>query len=287
MHRLELTAAGVPDSRFAHLHSAVDWRQRPVTNRLGLLGRESLIFDRRYVALMPDAAWLPRAGSNAGSQGHQTDFFTLDLAVHVPGGWSVAGPGRALRESDRKETFRFAPRAPVTDIGLFAGPYARLTTDVRGVEFELLLHPGHLENVAFFADAGRSTRGTPRRVAARSRTTRACVSLRGLERGRGAVALADVPRRLADAVGDGPAWGPAAQGAGLADGELRADASRDAAEYADWDGGIARRRKSWALHGPIRSTTMAAETCSPGSPSQLFGHADRCELGLARMRSTW
>ena len=90
LHKLEMTAAGVPDTRFAHLDSAVEWRHRSVTNRLGLLGRESLIFDRRYVALMPDAAWLPRAGTKAWSQGHQTDFFTLDLAVHVPG-WMVGG----------------------------------------------------------------------------------------------------------------------------------------------------------------------------------------------------
>lgn len=153
MHKLELTVAGIPDARFAHLDSAVDWRHRPVTNRMGLLGTESLIFDHRYVALMPDGAWLPRSGPNTAAGGRKTDYFNLDLAVRVPAGWSVAGPGRGLREPDRSETIRFAPGAPVPDVALFAGPYRRLATDARGVQFELLLHPRHVDNVAFFADA--------------------------------------------------------------------------------------------------------------------------------------
>ena len=50
---MTLRAAGVPDERFAYLDSAVDWRRRPPTNHLPLLGTESALFDHRFVALMP------------------------------------------------------------------------------------------------------------------------------------------------------------------------------------------------------------------------------------------
>lgn len=39
-----LRAGGIPDERFAYLDSAVDWRRRPPTNHLPLLGTESALF---------------------------------------------------------------------------------------------------------------------------------------------------------------------------------------------------------------------------------------------------
>lgn len=268
MHKLELTAAGIPDARFAHLDGAVDWRHRPVTNRLGLLGHQGLIFDRRYVALMPDAAWLPRAGPNAASEGRETDFFTLDLAVRVPAGWSVAGPGRALREPDRKGTFRFAPSAPITDFGLFAGPYKRLATDVRGVEFELLLHPGHLRNVAFFADV---------RARLEERLDELLLETErlGLAYPYDGMSVVEVPSRLRTYRGG---WlMPSARALpgvlllreqGLPVVDFRRS-FEGPAEYADWDGGVAGA-KTWRLWNYTFNDRGGGDLLA-GFAHQLFG----------------
>ena len=153
-YSLALRASGVPDERFAYLDSATDWRLRPVANRLGLLGSKSVIFDARYVALMPGSAWLPRSGTIIARPDHAPDFYSLDLAVEVPDGWSVAGPGRSRRDVERSWRFRLAPGAPVPGVGLFAGPYTRFSTKVRDVGLELLIHPGHRRNFQLFADAG-------------------------------------------------------------------------------------------------------------------------------------
>ncbi len=268
LHTLEMTVAGVPDARFAYLDSAVDWRHRPVTNRIGLLGTESLIFDRRYVALMPDGAWLPRAGPNVASRGRGTDFFTLDLAVRVPAGWSVAGPGRGLREPDRSGTIRFAPGAPVPDVALFAGPYKRFATDVRGVEFELLLHPGHLHNVAFFADIGDQLNDRLDELLQESERLGFAYPYDGLS-------VVEVPTSLRTY---GGAWlMPSAmalpgvlllreQGLPWASFERRFG---DPSVYEEWDGGIAAG-KVWALWTYTFNDRGGGDLLA-GFANQLFG----------------
>ena len=148
---LTLRAAGVPDPRFAYLDSAVDWRHKPLRSRLQLLGTEASVFDSRYVALMPGIHWLPTAGPNLEAQ--ETDLVNVDLSVTVPAGWLVAGPGR--RRVLGVGRFRFQPDAAVPAVGLFASRFERRTTEVAGIEFELLMHPEHLRNVNLFADAGQ------------------------------------------------------------------------------------------------------------------------------------
>ena len=62
-----------------------------------LLGFDPIIFDRRYVALMPGVRWLPTSGAEVGRgnpEVHPTDFYHLDLTVDLPEGWLVAGPGK-------------------------------------------------------------------------------------------------------------------------------------------------------------------------------------------------
>ena len=180
----------------------------------------------------------------------------------------MAGPGRALRESDRKETFRFAPRAPVTDIGLFAGPYARLTTDVRGVEFELLLHPGHLENVAFFADAGDQLEARLGELLLEAERLGLAYPYEGLS-------VVEVPSRLRTYRGG---WlmpsAMALPGVLLLREQVWPMANfdrtfRDAAEYADWDGGIAGA-KAWALRTYTFNDHGGGDLLA-GFASQLFG----------------
>ena len=144
-----LRAAGVPKAGFAYLDSAVEPGRRPITDALGLLGTEASLFDAAYVALMPDARWLPSPGVNVGRSDFSsrgTGVYQLDLDVEVPPGWWVAGPGREPEGDDGSDgfmRFRLAPTTAVGDFGLFASRFARRTATVRDVTFELLLTPTH------------------------------------------------------------------------------------------------------------------------------------------------
>ena len=152
---LSLNAQGVPDPSFAYLDSVIDAaRLEAGSSALLALGSDASLFERRYVALMPASSWLPRPGANFDTEDtsrRPQDFFHADLEVEVPAGWLVAGPGR--REPVGDGRFRFRPAAPVPDIGLVASRFERRALHVANIELELLLSPGHLRNIAFFADA--------------------------------------------------------------------------------------------------------------------------------------
>lgn len=152
---LSLRAAGVPDADFAHLDSAVDWRRLNSVNPLLLLGTDASIFESEYVALPPDLHWLPVVGPNVEDPVRGRDFHQVDLAVEVPEGWLVAGPGRR-QETDVESRFRFAPDAVVPGVGLFAARFERRAVEVAGVEFELLVVAEHLRNVELFDAAAES-----------------------------------------------------------------------------------------------------------------------------------
>ena len=103
---------------------------------------------------MPTSSWLPRPGANFDMEDpsrRPRDFFHADLEVEVPVGWLVAGPGR--REPVGDGRFRFRPAAPVPDIGFVASRFERRALHVADIELELLVSPGHIRNIAFFADA--------------------------------------------------------------------------------------------------------------------------------------
>lgn len=152
---LTVRASGIPDSDFAYLDSAVDWRHESSGNAILWLGTAGGIFEKRYVALMPDLRWLPVPGPNLDDAA-RTHSPTLDLTVHVPAGWLVAGPGR--REVLGNGRFRISSGAPVPQVGLFAARFERRAMEVAGIELELLLHPPHLRNLGFFASAGEDIR---------------------------------------------------------------------------------------------------------------------------------
>ena len=189
---MALRAAGVPDERFAYLDSAVDWRRRPTTNNLALLGTESALFDRRFVALIPGTAWLPRAGPNFARPGSPPDFHAVDLTVELPHGWLVAGPGRRqdVGNDGQRSRFRFRPEVAVSETALLAGRFERLAATVReGVEVELLLHPEHLATPEYFADASDAV------VAEIERLFGEADAL-GIPYPLGALSLVEVPSRL-------------------------------------------------------------------------------------------
>ena len=188
---LRLAAAGVPDPRFAYLDSAVDWRERPPSNHLALLGTESALFDRRYVALMPGTAWLPMAGAHLDVPGGARDFHTVDLTVAVPPDWLVAGPGRReeVGRDDTAVRFRFHPKSAVAEVGLLAGRFERFAGAAAGVDLELLLHPEHLHNARLFADAGDA-------LLARIEHYLTGVESLGIPYPLGALSMVEVPSRL-------------------------------------------------------------------------------------------
>lgn len=153
-----ILANGVPDPRFAYLDSALDISAAPTREaRVNTLGTVASIFQHDYVALMPGVRWLPSPGSILGDgdpDQRPRDFFSLDIDVEVPEGWLIAGPGR--REGFSAGQFHFQPQAVVDEVALFASRFERRTMLVNGIEFELLVHPGHLDNVRLFADAGNA-----------------------------------------------------------------------------------------------------------------------------------
>jgi len=151
---VQVRAHGRPDLRFAYLDSAVDFNTIEWQDaQIAILGNLNGFVERDYVALPSSIAWLPRPGVSVGTDDPRQrprDFFELDLNVRTPSGWTVAGPGKAEPNGDGQ---RFAPAGPVPEVVMVAGRFHRRTTEVEGVEVELLFHPGHLRNLDFFADA--------------------------------------------------------------------------------------------------------------------------------------
>ena len=186
---VRLGAVGIPDPRFAYLDSAVDWRQRPADSPLALLGTEPALFDRRFVALMPAIAWLPVAGPNLARPGSETDFFKLDLTVEAPSGWLVAVPGRREQIDGDGNRVRFRPAWAVAEVGLLASQFERFARTVAGVDVELLLHPEHLENVAYFADAANA-------LATRIEQLLAVAEAHGIAYPLDSLTVVEVPTRL-------------------------------------------------------------------------------------------
>ena len=153
---LRLRANGVPDPGFAYLDSAFDFAMDSTGRRNAplYLGRDASIYDADYVALLPGVHWLPRPGANVGLEdpgSSERDRYTVDLAVEVPAGWLVAGPG--LRQAAGDAEFRFNPRSPVPAVALIASRFERRAMEVAGVELEVLMSPEHLDSLAVFEDA--------------------------------------------------------------------------------------------------------------------------------------
>lgn len=157
---IHVAAAGLPDAAFCYLDAVVDPLELKGTEaQVILLGYEPYLFRKQHVTLLPGVRWLPASGGEAGrndSATRPTDFYEIDLAVDVPEGWLVAGPGRR-RPLDGAEPgrarFEFAPGGYVPQVALVAGRYESRTMEVDGVLLEALLHPSHIGNVDFYADA--------------------------------------------------------------------------------------------------------------------------------------
>lgn len=155
---IEIQAEGLPDSYFAYLDSFIEpLTINPINGQLLLLGYEPFIYDRRYVALLPGARWLPAGGSEIGRDDPKVrpaDFFQLDLEVSVPQGWLVAGPARRQeRVADGRSLYRFTPRAALSGVALVAGRFKSRSREINGVMMEALVIPLHEKSIAYFDDA--------------------------------------------------------------------------------------------------------------------------------------
>ena len=154
---VELRASGKPDPNFAYLDSPLDpSSQQHSSSALILLGQESLIFRRDFVALMPGSHWLPTSGTAVQGMHPDVgrDYFQIDLSVDVPAGWDIAGPGlrEAVSQDSSVVAYRFRPAAPLPMVGLISSKYHRVSTVVEDIEFALLLDPDHFENLDHFSD---------------------------------------------------------------------------------------------------------------------------------------
>ncbi len=163
--RLKLSGGLDPD--FPYFDAQRQWLSESATNaQLFLLGTDSVVFTRRYAALLEGARWLPAGGAEVGRDDprvHAPDFFRLDLTVEVPSDWLVAGPARRTSAAGApagRVRFRFAPPAPVPGAALVAGRFESRSVDVRGVHFEALIHRSHAKCLDVFDDAALEIRQT-------------------------------------------------------------------------------------------------------------------------------
>lgn len=161
---LSIVAHGAPDPAFAYLDAAIDVGTLPRHSPLVLMGTQAAVFEERYVALMPGVFWMPMPGVAVGRDDpsrYERDYFLVDLAVQVPDGWLVAGPGR--REGQAGD-FRFRPGAPVHEVGLLASRFERFAVEAAGVMVEVLVSPAHVESALAFADAAAALEADAREM---------------------------------------------------------------------------------------------------------------------------
>ena len=156
--QLSIRASGVPDPRFGYLDSSV-WALDETLLGMPIIlqGDAASIFDPSFVALTPAVAWLPMSGANFAIDDpsrRPPDFHDIDILVRIPDGWRAAGPGRLAADGG----MRFRPRVSLSQFPLIAAPFERLALTRGGIEYELLIHPGHLASVEYFSEGERQER---------------------------------------------------------------------------------------------------------------------------------
>ncbi|MEM7362484.1 MAG: hypothetical protein AAF525_00555 [Pseudomonadota bacterium] len=163
---LTLTIDGVPNVEFGHLDQAIDLEKGDFsTGQMGMLGYLTSYYSSAYAALLPGGYWLPAAGSGIPSEDarrYPVDYYRIDINVTIPQEWTVAGPGKreATGSSGDTHSFRFAPDAWVTGVGLLASEFEQRAVTVGDTTFELLLSPVHAKSLTYFEDADEAIERT-------------------------------------------------------------------------------------------------------------------------------
>ncbi len=160
---LSLKAEGEPNPWFSYIDAAKNvYLEKASEAQIVFLGYDPMIWDKRYVALMPGVRWLPATGPEFDRGGDQNpiDYYEIDLTFELPAGWLAAGPGRredAGNEGQRVK-YRYAPSAPLPEVCLIASRFDSLSTEIEGVTVELLLYPGHKKSIEFFKESAEEIR---------------------------------------------------------------------------------------------------------------------------------
>jgi ABC-type transport system involved in multi-copper enzyme maturation permease subunit len=162
---VHLTIQGLPDDRFAFLYSVIDLMTSTGVElgNLPVLGVAPGLFDKDFIALMPEQRWLPISGveKDRDDPRIQTiDYFNVDLKVDLPKGWLAAGPGRRheVVGNDDGVCFRFSPTAPVPEVALIASRFESRAMEVEGVTLEVLIHKKHMRNIEVLSETGEKIR---------------------------------------------------------------------------------------------------------------------------------
>ncbi|MDE0645480.1 MAG: hypothetical protein OXH84_04485 [Gammaproteobacteria bacterium] len=192
-HELQLTIRGKPNPRFAYIDQAYDY----VNDRLippdtvKLFGTQGLIFDSRFVALMPGAYWYPIPGpikelDNPLSQSR--DFFDVDLNITLSTtDWGLVATGNT--EETSTGVFEIQTSNPVSEIGLFATKFKSVSIEIDGMKFAIFTHAKHDQNLSLF-----DTLEGARLEALQDQIKRAIES--GLRLPNQSLSFVEVPRQL-------------------------------------------------------------------------------------------
>lgn len=193
IHELQLTIQGNPNARFAYIDQAYDY----VNDRLippdtvKLFGTQGLIFDPRFVALMPGAYWYPIPGpikalENPLSQ--NSDFFDVDLSVTLSAkNWELIAT--ANTEKIGIGVYEVQTINSVSEIGLFATKFKSVSREIEGMNFAIFTHTKHDQNLNLF-----NTLEGPRLEALQDQIKSAIDS--GLRLPNQTLSFVEVPRQL-------------------------------------------------------------------------------------------
>ena len=193
--QLSLEVDGILNPEFGHLDQAISLEKGDYnTGRMGMLGYLSSYYTSAYAALLPGGYWLPTAGSGIPSDDarrYPADYYRIDINVTVPQDWLVAGPGKRTPTgtSGDNHSFRFAPEAWVTRVGLLASEFEQRAVTVGDTTFELLLTPVHMKSIAYFEDADEAIERTLTEMLEHANSL-------GLEYPYGQLSLVETPSRI-------------------------------------------------------------------------------------------
>ena len=147
--KLEISAKGRPDNRFAYLdsHETLSRIIGPRVRQLRQLGTENTIFRSKFVVLQPGIKWYPTSGTATNEDAwelRKKDFFTLKIEVTVPRHWLVAGPAkREILADDKSAKFRFHQSSPLPEFALVGSRFESASIEVEGISFECLYAKTH------------------------------------------------------------------------------------------------------------------------------------------------
>ena len=156
---LSIAYRGKPDLAYGYFDSSTDIRLIPFWDQLlSYMGSVHGIFSSNFVALPQEVAWLPSAFLPLYELRERKDFFISNIQLTVPKDWESALPGKKilLEEDDPKltsKTYEFTTDAPVSSVGLYAGPLKVLSREIGGTNFEILMSENQLNRLGILGES--------------------------------------------------------------------------------------------------------------------------------------